>query len=59
MLYKLGRFLQFVGLFVVLPLAMAGNILERLSLRDMLLLAAAGVAVFYVGYQLQQSAKPG
>jgi hypothetical protein len=57
-IYRLGRFLQFVGLFVVLPLAMAGNLLERLSLKDMLLLAAIGVGVFYIGYLFQQSSKP-
>jgi hypothetical protein len=55
MQYKLGRFLQFLGLFVLLPLAMAGNLAEKLDLKEMLLLAAAGVAVFYVGWLLQQS----
>jgi hypothetical protein len=55
MQYKLGRFLQFLGLFVILPLAMAGNMLERLSVKEMLLFCAAGVGVFYVGYLLQQS----
>jgi hypothetical protein len=55
MQYKLGRLLQFLGLFVILPLAMAGNMMDRLSLKDMLLFSAAGVGVFYVGYLLQQS----
>ena len=58
MLYKLGRFLQFLGLFVILPVAMAGNLAERLSLKDMLLLSAAGVGVFFLGWLLQQSSKP-
>jgi hypothetical protein len=58
MLYKLGRFLQFLGLFVILPVAMAGNLAERLSLKDMLLLSAAGVGVFFLGWLLQQSGKP-
>jgi hypothetical protein len=57
MLYKLGRFLQFLGLFVILPVAMAGNLAERLSLKDMLLLSAAGVGVFFFGWLLQQSGK--
>jgi hypothetical protein len=55
MQYKLGRFLQFLGLFVILPLAMAGNLAEKLDLKEMLLFSAAGVAVFYVGWLLQQS----
>jgi len=55
MQYKLGRFLQFVGLFIILPLAMAGNMLERISVKEMLVVSAAGVGVFYVGYLLQQS----
>jgi hypothetical protein len=57
MLYKLGRFLQFVGLFVVLPVAMAGQMMDRISVKDMLLLAGAGVGVFYVGWLLQQAGK--
>ncbi len=57
-MYRLGRFLQFVGLFVILPLAMAGQMLERISVKEMLLLAALGVGVFYVGYVVQQSGRP-
>ena len=56
-MYKLGRFLQFVGLFVMMPLAMAGNILERIDVKEMLLVAGAGVAVFYVGWLIQQSSR--
>ena len=55
MQYKLGRLLQFVGLFIILPLAMAGNMVERISVKEMLVVSAAGVGVFYVGYLLQQS----
>jgi hypothetical protein len=58
MIYKLGRFLQFVGLFVFLPMAMAGNLLNQFGEGKMLFLCGAGVAVFYVGYLLQQSSKP-
>jgi hypothetical protein len=57
MAYKLGRFLQFLGLFVILPLAMAGNLAEKLDLREMLLLSGAGVGVFYLGWLLQQAGK--
>ncbi len=57
MLYKLGRFLQLVGM-VVLPIAMAGELAHRLNLKDMLLLTAAGILVFFVGWLLQQSSKP-
>ena len=56
--FKLGRFLQFVGLFVMLPLAMAGNLAEKLDEKHMLLLAAAGVGVFFVGWLIQQSSRP-
>jgi hypothetical protein len=58
MLYSLGRFLQAFGLFVVLPIALAGNALERLTLADMLKLAAAGILIFTVGWLLQQASKP-
>jgi hypothetical protein len=55
MLYKVGRFLQFAGL-ILLPIAMAGNIAESLSLGDMLTLASVGIGVFMLGWLLQQSA---
>jgi hypothetical protein len=57
MLYKLGRVLQLLGL-AVLPIAMAGNAAERLTLKDMLVLTATGILVFFVGWLLQQSSKP-
>jgi hypothetical protein len=58
MYYKLGRFFQFVGLFVILPLALAGNMMDRIELRDMFILSAVGVGVFYLGWLLQESGKP-
>jgi hypothetical protein len=58
MQYKVGRFLQFLGLFVFLPLAMAGNMADRLNVKEMLVLSAAGVGVFYFGWLLQQSDRP-
>jgi hypothetical protein len=56
-MYRLGRFLQFVGLFVILPLAMAGNMMDRIDVKEMLLLAGTGVGVFYVGWLIQQSGR--
>jgi hypothetical protein len=58
MLYKLGRLLQVVGLFL-LPLAIAGNLSpERpLDLRASLTLSGVGVLVFVVGYLLQQAGR--
>jgi hypothetical protein len=55
MLYRLGRLLQIVGLFL-LPLAIAGNLSpERpMDLRSSLSLSAVGVLVFGLGYLLQQ-----
>jgi hypothetical protein len=55
MLYKLGRLLQIVGLFL-LPLAIAGNLSPEhtLDLRESLTLSAVGVIVFGLGYLLQQ-----
>lgn len=54
MVYKLGRFLQFVGL-IVLPVAIAGNATERLDLQDSLVLAGIGMGIFLLGWLLQQS----
>jgi hypothetical protein len=57
MLYRLGRFLQFLGL-IILPVAIAGNMAEKLDLRLSLSLSAAGMGVFFVGWLLQQGARP-
>lgn len=58
MYYKLGRFLQFLGLFVVLPLALAGSMMEKIEVKDMFILSAVGVGVFSLGWLLQESGKP-
>jgi hypothetical protein len=55
MRYKLGRFLQFVGLFVIMPLSIAGQVMEKLTLGQMFLVAGVGVVVFYLGQMLQRS----
>lgn len=56
-LYKLGRFLQLAGMFI-LPYAMVGNVMEKLDLKQMLVLCAIGVGVFAVGWLLQQAGGP-
>jgi len=57
MLYKLGRFLQFAGL-IILPVGMAGNMADKLNLKEMFIVCAAGILVFAVGWLLQQAGKP-
>jgi hypothetical protein len=58
MLYKFARLLQLVGL-LLLPVAMAGNMADqRLDLKQMLGLCGVGVAVFFVGWMLQQGTRP-
>lgn len=57
MVYKLARVLQLIGL-VLLPFAMAGNIADKLTEREMLLVTGAGIGVFVAGWLLQRAAKP-
>ncbi len=59
MLYKLGRLLQLAGL-VILPVAIAGNVArpDSVSLKTSLALSAVGVAVFALGWWLQQGTRP-
>ena len=58
MLYKIGRFMQVVGM-IVLPLGVAGNVArpDEIDLRASLTISAVGVAIFLVGYLLQQAGK--
>jgi hypothetical protein len=51
--YRIGRLLQVFGL-VILPFAIASELMDKVSLGQSLLIAAAGAAVFYVGVQVQQ-----
>jgi hypothetical protein len=59
MLYRLARALQVIGMLIV-PLAIAGNLAEAagakfsLDVKEMLLMAALGVIIFYIGRSLQQ-----
>jgi hypothetical protein len=57
MRYKLGRALQLVGM-TLLPIAMAGEMMNRLDLKEMLALTGGGALVFFIGWLLQQSSKP-
>jgi hypothetical protein len=56
MVYKVGRFLQLIGM-VLLPIAIAGQIAEALTLGQMLTWASVGVVFFMVGYWMQQSGR--
>jgi hypothetical protein len=59
MLYKVGRFLQVVGL-ILLPVAIAGNVAreDQVNLKLSLTLSAVGIAVFVLGWWLQQATRP-
>lgn len=56
MLYKIGRLLQFVGL-VLPPVAIAGNIADKLTLWQSLSISAAGMLLFYLGWLLQHTVR--
>ena len=59
MLYKLGRFLQLLGL-IILPVAIAGNIAreDQIDLKVSLGMSAVGILIFVVGWLIQQGARP-
>jgi hypothetical protein len=59
MLYKLGRFLQLLGLLVT-PVGVAGNLAREdlIDLKTSLAIAAGGATVFFLGWLLQQRARP-
>ena len=57
MLYKLGRALQLVGL-IILPVAISGNVAEKLDLKESLILSAIGIGVFALGWLIQQLGPP-
>jgi hypothetical protein len=50
--YRIGRLLQLLGL-LILPFAIASEVVKKVSLGQSLLIAGAGAAVFYVGVQIQ------
>jgi hypothetical protein len=58
-LHSVGRFLQLLGL--VIPLvAIAGNIAreDQITLKVSLIMSGIGIAIFILGWLLQQVAKP-
>jgi hypothetical protein len=59
MLHRVGRTLQIVGM-ILLPVAIAGNIApeQPLDLRTSLTLSGIGIAVFALGYLIQQASRP-
>ncbi|HYT91486.1 MAG TPA: hypothetical protein VEL76_22425 [Gemmataceae bacterium] len=57
MLYKFARSLQFIGLIVPL-VAISGNVAERLPLKDSLILSGIGMGIFFLGWLIQQGARP-
>ena len=57
MLYKMGRLLQFLGL-LILPAAIAGEVSGRLTLQVSLTVSGVGMGIFFLGWLLQQSARP-
>jgi hypothetical protein len=50
--YRAGRALQVLGL-LILPFAIASELVGKVGLGQSMLIAAAGAAVFYVGIVLQ------
>jgi len=50
--YGIGRALQFVGL-MILPFAIASELVGRVGLGQSMLIAAGGAAIFYVGFVVQ------
>jgi hypothetical protein len=57
MLYRIGRFMQFAGL-IILPIAISGNVAEKIDLRESLSLSAVGILLFIAGWLLQQFGPP-
>ena len=57
MLYRLARFLQLMGL-IVLPVAIAGEVAEKLNLKESLMMSAVGATLFLLGWLIQQGNKP-
>jgi hypothetical protein len=59
MLYRIGRFLQLLGL-LILPIAIAGNMAreDQIDLKTSLGMSAVGILVFVIGWLIQQSSRP-
>ena len=50
--------MQMLGL-LILPIAVAGNVLEKLSLKESLQMSGFGITVFTAGWLLQQAGRKG
>jgi hypothetical protein len=55
-MYSLGRTLQFLGL-LILPIGIAGNLANSLTLWQSLIVSGAGMVIFYGGVLLQGAGK--
>jgi hypothetical protein len=58
-MYRLGRFLQLLGLLIA-PAGLAGNLARPgvVGEREELAILAGGLAVFGLGWLIQRNAKP-
>jgi hypothetical protein len=50
--YRIGRTLQFLGL-LILPFAIASELVGQFGLGQSMMVAAGGAALFYVGFVIQ------
>ena len=59
MLYRLGRFLQILGMLIC-PVGIAGNVArpDEVSVKTSLIIATGGITVFFLGWLLQQTHRP-
>ena len=55
--YRIGRSLQFLGL-LILPFAIASELVGEFGLGQSMLVAAAGAGLFYVGFLVQNRPEP-
>ncbi|QEH36865.1 hypothetical protein OJF2_54500 [Aquisphaera giovannonii] len=52
--YRIGRSLQLIGM-VILPFGIVSELEGKVGLGQSLLVAAGGVAIFYLGYAIQNA----
>jgi len=57
MIYRIARLCQLAGL-IILPIAISGNVADKLDLRESLSLSSLGVLLFIIGWALQEFVKP-
>ena len=55
-MHKIGRVLQLLGL-VILPIAISGNVADKLTLQESLVLSGLGIFAFFVGWTFQQGSR--